>query len=400
MIAVHQLAKTFGTGATAATVLHDVSLQVREGEVYGVIGRSGAGKCTLIRCVNLLERPTSGPVIVAGQDSPPCPRRAAARRAAGSAWSSSTSTCCPRAPCRQRRAAAGDGRASRRERAGARRRTAGPGRPRRQGATATPPSSPAARSSASASPARSPVDPKVLLSDEATSALDPETTRSILQLLRDLNQQLGLTVLLITHEMAVVGPSADRVAVLDAGRVVEQGAGGRRVHPAARRSRAACCATWSTANCPGVLRAAVPPAGAVRAPAVLRCASPGRRPRRVLSEVVRRFGLDSTSARPVDHIQRPALRNVIVVGDSRPAGGHRGRPRVSSAAAALEVGGARTCRQRCAAAPPRRPETLVMVGVSALIARAGGLPLGVCWSRTERGQVLETRRSTGCSARW
>ena len=90
-------------------------------------------------------------------------------------------------------------------------------------ATAIRPNCPAARSSASASPGRSPPSPTVLLCDEATSALDPETTSSILQLLASVNAELGLTILLITHEMPVIKEICDRVAVLEAGRIVEEG---------------------------------------------------------------------------------------------------------------------------------------------------------------------------------
>ncbi|MFD7924095.1 methionine ABC transporter ATP-binding protein [Streptomyces sp. NPDC059740] len=229
MITTSGLTKVYRSGERQVTALDGVDLHVREGEVYGVVGRSGAGKSTLIRCVNLLERPSSGTVTVAGQDLTALagrgPRAGAALRAARSGigmvfqhfnlLSSRTVQDNVELPLEILKV-------SRRERARKARElldlvgladkaSAYPaqlsgGQKQRVGI---------ARALAG--------DPKVLLSDEATSALDPETTRSILQLLRDLNRQLGLTVLLITHEMDVVKSVCDSAALMKGGRVVEQG---------------------------------------------------------------------------------------------------------------------------------------------------------------------------------
>ncbi|MCX2970327.1 MULTISPECIES: methionine ABC transporter ATP-binding protein [Streptomyces] len=229
MITTTDLTKVYRTKDREVTALDGVNLHVREGEVYGVVGQSGAGKSSLIRCVNLLERPTSGTVTVAGQDLTALagrgPRPSAALRAARSRigmvfqhfnlLSSRTVQGNVELPLE----ILGVSRAARRRKALdlldvvglADRARAYPaqlsgGQKQRVGI---------ARALAG--------DPKVLLSDEATSALDPETTGSVLQLLRDLNRQLGLTVLLITHEMDVVKSVCDSAALMRGGRVVESG---------------------------------------------------------------------------------------------------------------------------------------------------------------------------------
>nr|WP_202445353.1 ATP-binding cassette domain-containing protein [Streptomyces sp. SID4941] len=206
-----------------------VDLHVREGEVYGVIGQSGAGKSSLIRCVNLLERPTSGTVTVDGQDLTALagrgPRAGKGLREARSRigmvfqhfnlLSSRTVQRNVELPleilglsgqARTRKALELLDLVGLADKAKAYPGQLSGGQKQRVGI---------ARSLAG--------DPKVLLSDEATSALDPETTRSILQLLRDVNQQLGLTVLLITHEMDVVKTVCDSAALMRGGRVVESG---------------------------------------------------------------------------------------------------------------------------------------------------------------------------------
>ncbi|MCP9208086.1 methionine ABC transporter ATP-binding protein [Streptomyces cucumeris] len=229
MITTTDLTKVYRSRGREVTALDGVDLHVREGEVYGVVGQSGAGKSTLIRCVNLLERPTSGTIAVAGQDLTALagrgPRAGSALRQARSRigmvfqhfnlLSSRTVRDNVELPLeilgvsgreRTRKALellelVGLG-----DKAKAYPAQLSGGQKQRVGI---------ARALAG--------DPKVLLSDEATSALDPETTRSILQLLRDLNRQLGLTVLLITHEMDVVKTICDSAALMRGGRIVESG---------------------------------------------------------------------------------------------------------------------------------------------------------------------------------
>ncbi|MFE7523796.1 methionine ABC transporter ATP-binding protein [Streptomyces halstedii] len=229
MITTSGLTKVYQSRGREVTALDGVDLHVREGEVYGVIGQSGAGKSSLIRCVNLLERPTSGTVTVDGQDLTALAgrgRRAGkglreARSRIGMVFqhfnllSSRTVQRNVELPleilgisgqARTRKALELLDLVGLADKAKAYPGQLSGGQKQRVGI---------ARALAG--------DPKVLLSDEATSALDPETTRSILQLLRDVNQQLGLTVLLITHEMDVVKTVCDSAALMRGGRVVESG---------------------------------------------------------------------------------------------------------------------------------------------------------------------------------
>ncbi|MFJ8272417.1 methionine ABC transporter ATP-binding protein [Streptomyces sp. NPDC094154] len=229
MITTSGLTKVYSSRGREITALDGVDLHVREGEVYGVIGQSGAGKSSLIRCVNLLERPTSGTVTVAGQDLTALAGRGhragkelrRARSRIGMVFqhfnllSSRTVQDNVELPLeilgtsgkeRSRRALELLDLVDLADKARAYPAQLSGGQKQRVGI---------ARALAG--------DPKVLLSDEATSALDPETTRSVLQLLRDLNRQLGLTVLLITHEMDVVKSVCDSAALMENGRIVESG---------------------------------------------------------------------------------------------------------------------------------------------------------------------------------
>ncbi|WP_041794909.1 methionine ABC transporter ATP-binding protein [Pararhodospirillum photometricum] len=223
MIVTESLTKIFPGPQGPSEVLRGISLNIGKGEVFGIIGRSGAGKSTLVRCLNLLERPTSGKVWIGDQEMTAL-TEAELRRARHSIGmifqhfnllSSRTAAenialpleliGMPRPEIQARVSELLD-LVGLRERAGAYPAALSGGQKQRVGI---------ARALAS--------KPSVLLCDEATSALDPETTKSILSLLKDINRSLGLTIVLITHEMPVVKEIADRVAVLDRGEVVEQG---------------------------------------------------------------------------------------------------------------------------------------------------------------------------------
>ena len=223
MISLHNVSKTFGDGARTVVALDDVSLEVSRGEIFGVVGQSGAGKSTLIRTVNLLERPDSGSVVVDGVDLTaigPGQLRIA-RQKIGMIFQhfNLLSSRTVRGNVELALEVTGAERRERRRRADEILDLVGladkaesyanqlsGGQKQRVGI---------ARALAA--------EPTVLLSDEATSALDPETTRSILELIRTINEQLGLTVLLITHEMDVVKTICDSAALLERGRIVEQG---------------------------------------------------------------------------------------------------------------------------------------------------------------------------------
>lgn len=219
MIQLQGVTQAYG----AHEALRGIDLQVAPGEIFGIIGRSGAGKSSLVRTINLLNRPKAGQVIVGGRDLtalPPAQLRDA-RREIGlifqhfnllSSRTVAQNVALPLelagvAPAEIRRRVdellALVGLSEMRDRYPA--QISG-GQKQRVGI---------ARALANR--------PKVLLSDEATSALDPETTRSILGLLRQINREFGLTIVLITHQMQVIKQVADRVAVIDAGRIVEQG---------------------------------------------------------------------------------------------------------------------------------------------------------------------------------
>ena len=224
MIKLEKVSKSFNDGKAAVHALHAVSLEVGAGQIYGVVGTSGAGKSTLIRCVNRLEVPESGRIWVDGEEitalDPAALRKA--RQGMGmifqqfnllSQRTSAENIAYPLeiagVPKTER-----DGRVKEllnlvglENKADAYPAQLSGGQKQRVGI---------ARALAN--------HPKVLLSDEATSALDPTTTDSILELLVDLNQKLGLTILLITHQMEVVKKVCDHVAILENGYLLESGA--------------------------------------------------------------------------------------------------------------------------------------------------------------------------------
>ncbi|MDF3832633.1 methionine ABC transporter ATP-binding protein [Cupriavidus basilensis] len=223
MIELQGLSQRFPGGSGEVHALRDVNLSIAAGEVFGIIGRSGAGKSTLVRAINLLNRPSAGRVIVAGQDLTVLDNGALrqARRDIGMIFqhfnllSSRTvfdNVALPLELAGKSRSEISDtvlpllelvGLSALKDRFPS--QISG-GQKQRVGI---------ARALAS--------KPKVLLSDEATSALDPETTRSILELLKQINRELGLTIVMITHQMEVIKQVCDRVAVLEAGCVVESG---------------------------------------------------------------------------------------------------------------------------------------------------------------------------------
>jgi D-methionine transport system ATP-binding protein len=322
MIEVQELTKVFRRAGEEVPVLRGVSLQVARGEMFGVIGRSGAGKSTLVRCVNLLERPTSGRVLVAGRDMTSLDGAALreARQHIGMIFqhfnllSSRTVLGNVALPLEL----AGRPReASRRE--------AGPlldlvglstladrypaelsgGQKQRIGI---------ARALASR--------PEVLLCDEATSALDPETTQSILALLKDVQRKLGLTVVVITHEMQVIQAACERVAVLDRGRVVEQGPVFQLFTAPRSEVTRSLVRDVVDRELPPWLRerlaAGVPAAGGEPIVRIIFTGPSANTP--VIAQAVRRFDvLLNILQGHVDYIQGEPYGNVIVAAEGAPA---------------------------------------------------------------------------------
>ena len=205
MIELKHVSKVFETAGGRVEALKDISLTIPDGDVYGIIGMSGAGKSTLVRCINMLERPTSGEVIVNGKrlDTMSPAQLRAARRDITMIFQRFNllmqrncldNVCFPMELAGVSRREA----ASRAQLSGGQQQRVAIAR-----ALAT--------------------NPKVLLCDEATSALDPKTTRQILELIGDINKKLGITVVIITHQMSVVKSVCNHVAIVDDGEVVEDG---------------------------------------------------------------------------------------------------------------------------------------------------------------------------------
>lgn len=222
-IDLQEVAKTFGAGEGRVEAVKNVSLQINQGEIFGIIGFSGAGKSTLVRCINLLERPTDGKVIVGGTELTVLDEkqlrtvrkkigmifqhfnlfrsRTVFQNVAYPLWGSGlskkeveekVSSLLELVDLSDKKLAYPSQLSG-----GQKQRVA------------------IARALAN--------DPDVLLCDEATSALDPQTTGSILKLLRMLNEKLSITIVIITHEMSVVKEICRRVAVMDKGEIIEQG---------------------------------------------------------------------------------------------------------------------------------------------------------------------------------
>ncbi|MBP3656273.1 MAG: ATP-binding cassette domain-containing protein [Clostridia bacterium] len=225
MIELRHVSKTFDTGSKDKQVhaVRDVSLTIADGEIFGIIGFSGAGKSTLVRCINLLERPTSGSVIIDGEDLTAFSEKKLrqARKKIGMIFqhfnlmNSRTVYDNVAYPLL----------GSKMDRETKRRKVlelldiVG----LTDKAEAYPSQLSGGQKQRVAIARALANNPKVLLCDEATSALDPQTTQDILRLLRQLRERLNLTIVLITHEMAVVKQICTRVAVMEDGQVVEEG---------------------------------------------------------------------------------------------------------------------------------------------------------------------------------
>ena len=217
------LTKHFGGGENEVAALNDINIEIQRGEIFGVIGLSGAGKSTLVRCINLLERPTTGSVVVDGKEmtalSPKELRQA--RKSIGMIFqgfnllmqrTALDNICFPMELA---------------------------GKPRKEAVArarelleivdlaskenAYPAQLSGGQKQRIAIARTLAMDPQVLLCDEATSALDPKTTRDRLRLIQDINKRLGITVVVITHEMKVIEEICSRVAILDHGNLAETG---------------------------------------------------------------------------------------------------------------------------------------------------------------------------------
>ena len=223
MIEVQELCKTFETDEGKVEALQNITLSIRAGEIYGIIGMSGAGKSTLVRCLNYLERPTSGTVSIEGKDLGALSEAELrkTRREISMIFqhfnllmqkSVIDNICFPLVIGGMKKKEA-------RKRAQELLDIVGLS----EKASAYPAQLSGGQKQRVAIARALTVNPKILLCDEATSALDPRTTQSILQLLKEINKNYGITIVIITHEMSVVREICSHVAIIGEGHLVEQG---------------------------------------------------------------------------------------------------------------------------------------------------------------------------------
>ena len=225
MICIEHLCKTFGEGtANPHPVLHDINLTIDDGDVFGIIGSSGAGKSTLVRCINLLERPTSGRILIDGKDVTGYRGQQLLdlRASIGMIFQNFSLF--------QQRSVLHNvtfplelghrgGKAEREDRARELLELVGLA----DKANHYPCQLSGGQQQRVAIARALANGPSVMLCDEATSALDTRTTVSILELLADINKRLGVTMVMITHSLAVAQRACNRIAVIDAGTIVEEG---------------------------------------------------------------------------------------------------------------------------------------------------------------------------------
>ncbi|MCI6646688.1 MAG: ATP-binding cassette domain-containing protein, partial [Oscillospiraceae bacterium] len=204
MIEIKHLTKTFSSASGDVEALKDISLTIEDGDIFGIIGMSGAGKSTLVRCINMLERPTSGQVIIDGKDLGAMTEKElrAERRNITMIFQHfnllQQRTCLKNVCFPMELAGVKSADAKKR----AMELLELVGLPDK--ANAYPSQLSGGQQQRVAIARALATNPKVLLCDEATSALDPNTTHSILELIRDINAKLGITVVIITHQMSVV----------------------------------------------------------------------------------------------------------------------------------------------------------------------------------------------------
>ena len=223
MIEIKNLTKEFQTADGTVEALRDVNLTIENGDIYGIIGMSGAGKSTLVRCINMLERPTKGQVLIDGRDIAQLSDKElrAVRRDVTMIFQGFNllmQRTCLKNICFPLELIGMDKEKAKKR---ALELLDVVGLPDK--ANAYPAQLSGGQQQRIAIARALATDPKVLLCDESTSALDPKTTHAILELIRDINERLGITVIIITHQMSVVEEICSRVAILDSGSVVEEG---------------------------------------------------------------------------------------------------------------------------------------------------------------------------------
>ena len=224
MIEIKHLSKRFATAGGDIDALKDISLTIPDGEIYGIIGMSGAGKSTLVRCINMLERPTEGEVVIDGKNIATLSQKQLREERRHitmifQGFNLLMQRNCLKNVCFPLELA-GVKKAEAEARAKELLELVGLG----DKLKSYPAQLSGGQQQRVAIARALATHPKILLCDEATSALDPQTTQSILSLIRDIHDRLGITVIIITHQMSVVEQICTRVAILDNGTVAEEGA--------------------------------------------------------------------------------------------------------------------------------------------------------------------------------
>ncbi len=223
MIEIQNLSKTFTTSDGTVEALKNINLTIPDGEIYGIIGMSGAGKSTLVRSINLLERPTEGRILIDGVDLAALPDAKLREKRRDITMIFQGFNLLMQRNCQKNvcfpMELAGVKHSEAMRRAAELLELVGLGDKRK----AYPAQLSGGQQQRVAIARALATHPKILLCDEATSALDPQTTQSILALIRDIHDKLGITVIVITHQMSVVEQICTRVAILDNGGVAEEG---------------------------------------------------------------------------------------------------------------------------------------------------------------------------------
>ena len=223
MIELKNISKTFQTSDGTVEALKNVTLTVADGDIYGIIGMSGAGKSTLVRCINMLERPTSGQILINGENLSELGNSELRERRRKMTMIFQGFNLLMQRNCLDNICfpleLSGMKKKDARKKAAELLNTVGlPDKGK-----AYPAQLSGGQQQRIAIARALATNPEILLCDEATSALDPKTTQSILELIQKINRELGITVIVITHQMSVVEKICNKVAILDGGSVVEEG---------------------------------------------------------------------------------------------------------------------------------------------------------------------------------
>ncbi len=223
MIEIQNLTKTFQTSGGTVEALKGISLTVEDGDIFGIIGMSGAGKSTLVRCINMLERPTSGNIIIDGKDMGKLSNKELREERRNitmifQGFNLLMQRNCLKNVCFPLELA-GVKKSEAVKRATELLNIVGLG----DKLSSYPAQLSGGQQQRVAIARALATHPKILLCDEATSALDPQTTQSILSLIREIHDKLGITVIVITHQMSVVEQICTKVAILDKGNIAEVG---------------------------------------------------------------------------------------------------------------------------------------------------------------------------------